>query len=574
MKCLHRTLLAACILFVCSSAHAQAPCPAGPFNGKLSCMLPSLFGTGGFSASGSFGNSGHNGHFDASIKDAFATPLGSDISRQLSVLPSASPGSGFTLVFDPSLKTFVTSTDSLGPILGERAETIGRHRLAIGVSYQFFQFDKIDGVNLANFPTIFTHANDTVDATNAVTGGASVLCSASLSGTPDQSLVAYSQMNNPSNLASNCAWVRDRVSTTNGINLKVHQVTASVTFGLTRNIDVSVVIPYENIRFGVASSAQLIPGSFNATEHYFSTAASPCSFDQPVGGFDAACFNHQFPDSTLPGSGPRTSSASGIGDVTVRVKGTVLRGERAGLAAGVDVRFPSGDALNYLGSGAYGVRPFAIVSYRARISPHGMIGIEANGSSVTSGDVTTGAKGQVPNQLTYDVGADAYATKWLTGAFDIVGQRVFNAPTVAIIAQQYLPTCDSNNPNNMQPPSYFNGYNGADSQPLSCKVIIDCNTSPSCSTQSNCWTPPPSLSLNHSYCSASTTAPPMPPTTATAMTLTSNGSRSYNITNASVGLRIALVKRLVLTLNGLIRLDSNGGLHSKPAPMIGLGYTF
>jgi hypothetical protein len=31
--------------------------------------------------------------------------------------------------------------------------------------------------------------------------------------------------------------------------------------------------------------------------------------------------------------------------------------------------------------------------------------------------------------------------------------------------------------------------------------------------------------------------------------------------------------KLVLTANVLVRLD-NGGLHSKPAPMAGIGYTF
>jgi hypothetical protein len=33
------------------------------------------------------------------------------------------------------------------------------------------------------------------------------------------------------------------------------------------------------------------------------------------------------------------------------------------------------------------------------------------------------------------------------------------------------------------------------------------------------------------------------------------------------------VSKLVITANVLVRLDE-GGLHSKPAPLIGLGYTF
>jgi hypothetical protein len=94
-----------------------------------------------------------------------------------------------------------------------------------------------------------------------------------------------------------------------------------------------------------------------------------------------------------------TASAGGIGDVTFRVKGTLVKGERAGLAVGVDVRTPTGNDLNYLGSGAIGVRPFAAVDYRARVSPHASIGYEANGSSVLASTDQSTAK-SLPNFLT------------------------------------------------------------------------------------------------------------------------------------------------------------------------------
>ena len=84
-----------------------------------------------------------------------------EIGRQANLLPLASPSSGFVLTYDSSLKTFVTSNDSLGPILGERAETVGRHRLFIGFSYQFFNFNKIDSVDLHNIPVVLPHAEDT-----------------------------------------------------------------------------------------------------------------------------------------------------------------------------------------------------------------------------------------------------------------------------------------------------------------------------------------------------------------------------------------------------------------------------
>jgi hypothetical protein len=181
----------------------------------------------------------------------------------------------------------------------------------------------------------------------------------------------------------------------------------------------------------------------------------------------------------------------------------------------MDVRFPTGDALSYLGSGSYGFKPFAVYSYRARISPHVLIGYEWNTDSVTAGDLTTGTKGDLPNDFIYTVGADARIFKWLTGNFDIVGQRIFGAATVSVTPQSFLANCGS------------------------------CTANPD-------------------------------PATVTLNSLTTNPDSSYNITSASMGIKAHIfprVSRLVLTANVLVRLD-DGGLGSQAAPLIGLGYTF
>src|SRR6202050_5846711 len=145
-----------------SSAFAQGPCSMPNSGSKLGWVI--LKGDCAVSAFQTilFPVGGHPFHF---LSDFGTTlkPLTEDIGRQTNLLPLASPSSGFTLTYDPSLKTFVTSTDSLGPILGERAETVGRHRLFIGFSYQYFNFNKIDGVNLHNFPAVLTHTDDSFD---------------------------------------------------------------------------------------------------------------------------------------------------------------------------------------------------------------------------------------------------------------------------------------------------------------------------------------------------------------------------------------------------------------------------
>src|SRR5271170_1840277 len=150
--------LASLIFFLsCSGAFGQGPCSVQ--SSKLACVIPQEYGSGAAFENVLYPVGGHAFHF---VSDFSATlkPLVTDIGRQANLLPLASPSSGVVLVYDSSLKTFVTSTDSLGPILGERAETIGRHRLFVGFSYQFFDFDKLDGVSLNNFPVVLTHTDD------------------------------------------------------------------------------------------------------------------------------------------------------------------------------------------------------------------------------------------------------------------------------------------------------------------------------------------------------------------------------------------------------------------------------
>ena len=481
------TIAALVCLFCCTSAFAQGPCAAQ--SSDLACVIPQEYGSAHpFTLEDELFPIGqHPEHFDPAI-NAKLKPLASDIGRQANLLPVASPSSGFVLTYDPSLKTFVTSTDSLGPILGERAETVGRHRLAIGFSYQFFDFDKVDGVNLHDFPLVFTHEDDSHDGPPGVT------CSV-----------------NGANNIGRCGFVRDRINTINDIDLKINQYTTYITFGLTKRIDISAVIPVENVRFDLSSDDTIQLGTTGFHAHLFKNCTNRTN---PTA--DPNCLNHTFPDKAFTGSGsvPR-NSAMGVGDVVARVKWNAYEGERVGVAAGVDVRFPSGDALNYLGSGSYGVKPFAVFSYRMRVAPHVLVGYEWNGDSIIAGDLLTGSKGKIPNDLVYSAGIDTWLTHWLTGDFDIVGQRVFNGQTVSVTTQQFLNSCGS------------------------------CAAEPSPNT-----VPLPSL--------------------ATPQT------QSYNITNASMGIKIRPIGRaskLVFTANVLVRLDE-GGLGSKAAPLVGLGYTF
>jgi len=360
-----------CILSIPAIVSAQSLCPPGTVSDKLVCMIPQAYGPNGLVMQNTASQALGVAALQNGLPEALA-PLNSSIGRQAAILPLASPSSGITFSFDAVSKAFTSSNDSFGPILGERADTIGKSRMFVGFSYQHFKFDKLDGVSLGNLPAVFTQA-DTV-ATN-INGG--TVCSITSS--------------DPSASLNECGFIRDIITTQTSLEIKLHQYTTFVTYGLTNNIDVSMAVPIQNVRMGIRSDARIIDISKQSIHQF---VARPPSCPNPCRQSSVSNFR----------------TASGIGDVIFRVKGTVSKKEKSVTALGVDVRIPSGDPLNFLGAGAAGFKPFLIWSYRTRISPHAFVGYEINGSSKIAGDITTGTKEKLPGQLAYTVGADAWIT--------------------------------------------------------------------------------------------------------------------------------------------------------------------
>ena len=93
----------------------------------------------------------HEVHFQASSINSFG-PINAEIGVQLSQVPLASPVSGF--IFANGVMQEATS---FGPVLADRAETLGKRRIFVGASYEYFDFDKADSVNLKSFGAVFQH---------------------------------------------------------------------------------------------------------------------------------------------------------------------------------------------------------------------------------------------------------------------------------------------------------------------------------------------------------------------------------------------------------------------------------
>ena len=491
------TLLCALALLILAPnvAGAQSVCPLnGVGSRKLLCMLPQALGSSGFDYA-LFGIL-DNRPFP-NIK-----PITQAVGTRLSQLPIASPSSGITFAYDSTLKTFIPSTDqSLGPIFGEQASTIGPHKFFVGFSYQYFNFDSIDGHKLDDIPLSF-HSNP-VPAALIPPAFDTPACNTT--GFPADG--SYN--------GSPC-FVRDFVKTDYNIDLRVHQYIFYLSYGLTQHLEISAALPFSNVRMSVVAKATIVPNSFAPQPPYAvdrfnffvpEMAQAPQPPTTSVPNCPAApCFDAVFSDSR---------SVTGLGDVILRAKYQFYSGERVGWAAGLDARLPTGDEENFLGSGALGLKPFLVFSYKGRISPHASVGYELNGNSLLYGDfvaVPTNTKSGLPSRFLYVAGADIAVTKRFTAAFDLYGQRIFEASQLLSGHLDDFGAC------------------------------------------------------NDSDCAVVTPGNPIPTSTLKANT-------DISVVDASVGGKVRLFRNLVATGNVLFKLNDSG-LRAKVVPLGGISYSF
>jgi hypothetical protein len=198
------------------------------------------------------------------------------------------------------------------------------------------------------------------------------------------------------------------VTTTNAIEAVVTQATTFVTFGITDHLDVSLAVPIVSNSLKVVSDAHIQRlGTTNPLTHFFRQS------DGETG--EQRLFTAE-------------GSASGVGDLMVRLKGSLLKQRAGGVALGIDVRLPTGDEMNLLGSGATALQPFATWSSTFdKVSPHVNASYRWNGSSVLAGNPATGESAHFPDQVGYSVGADVSLNARVTLAIDVLGRYIIDA---------------------------------------------------------------------------------------------------------------------------------------------------
>jgi hypothetical protein len=362
-----------CVLALSSSARAQDPYNLTSPVRHLATLFTDIYGPNGLIVDSEAtlpGEQPHSAHFNNDFQANFGK-FGTALVSQLVTVPLPSPASGFTYHFDPSTGVFQRTTQSFGPILAERHETIGARRVSFGFAAQRFTFDTVDGVNLGQVPAVFTHDNA------QLLGGR-----------------------------------QDVVTTVNSIQATVGQFTTFVTLGVTDRFDVSLAVPILSNSMKVVSNATIQRlGTTNPLTHFFRQA------NGDIG--NTRIFT-------------AVGDASGLGDVTVRLKASTGSGRAGGAAFGVDMRLPTGDAMELLGTGTTGIQPFVIYSTTfQRISPHVNASYQWNGSSVLAGNPATGDSADFPDQVVYSAGADISANDHLTLAFDVLGRYLINAEQIS-----------------------------------------------------------------------------------------------------------------------------------------------
>ena len=147
------------LLAVAAPAQAQEPINLSVHVTELSQIFTQLYGPEGLVVNSltplETGES-HSGHFNSGFESEFSQ-FGTALTGQIVSLPLPPPASGFTFRFDPGLGVFTRTSNSFGPIMSERYETIGGRKFSFGFAHQRLSFDTIEGLDLGRVPAVFTH---------------------------------------------------------------------------------------------------------------------------------------------------------------------------------------------------------------------------------------------------------------------------------------------------------------------------------------------------------------------------------------------------------------------------------
>jgi hypothetical protein len=289
--------------------------------------------------------------------------LTNSIGSNVANVPVSATSGGTTFSFQGGVP--IRTSTSAGPIFGERAQTLGRGRVLVGLSHTALQFQTIRGVDLNHLRFTFTHANSDFPGCDSIAGG-------------DCSLLGVPTLEN------------ETIDLNLSLDLHISVTGLLLTYGVTDRVDLGVAVPLASVSLAGASNAQVNPFGPPPAVHFF--GGTP---DDPI----------------LTASRSVEGNTTGLGDIDGRIKVNLRRAEPLSVAVLADVRFPTGSEGDLLGSGAWAARGLAIMSARfGNFSPHANLGYLYRGGDFESDAVLV------------TLGFDHLLAPWATLAVDLISQ--------------------------------------------------------------------------------------------------------------------------------------------------------
>lgn len=434
----------------------------------------------------------HEGHFLITESSPLiflnAALFNQAVATQLSSFPLGSASGGFTYSFDPETGTFSRTSDSFGSTFTERAVTQGKGKFSVGLNYQHSRYDSFEGKSLDGGELKFY-----LEHNNCCPGGADREVP---TGEATPELAPFFE--------------GDVVESALSIDLTTDTTLLFVNYGVSDRIDLALILPFTRVDLNATN---------RATINRLSTDAFP-----EVHLFEGS--NSSQREFSTGGS------ASGLGDIALRAKWNFLRSGDAALAAGLEVRLPTGNEMDLLGSGAAQGKLSIIGSkFFRKFGIHGNAGYRISGSGLErqiaitdidrqtnqestrvidlDADPTASQVNLNPDEFSYAIGIDVAAAARVTVTGDLFGRVLFDAGRLT----------DESGEFRFRPGS---------------------NQAPISSTQF------PELDL---------------------------AARNLYQTFGTLGLKVNLTNTLLLSASGVFAL-TDAGLKDSFTPLIGLDYTF
>lgn len=360
------------VLLAAALVQVAAPSPAAA---GLADLIPNLLGTEVRLAPPSGNFPSHETHFVDESLALYGTgqTLSSALVSQLATFPLASSAGGFTYTFDPTLGTFTRGTDSFGPTFTERAITIGKGKWNVGFNYLQSSYDSLDGLDLEGDMTFQLLHQD----------------------------AAHDDRQNP-------FFEGDLINVHTFLEVDTKTSVLYANYGASDKFDLAIAVPFVSV--DLAATAEL-------SIDRLSTNLQPGIHRFQNGGDTAV-----FADS---------DSASGIGDVVLRGKYRFAGGAANGFAAALDVRLPTGDEEDLLGTGFVQTKLTLLGSGTwGKMAAHGNLGY-----AIASGD--SDVIDELPDELSYAGALDFAVHPRFTISGELVGRTLFDATSASIVQRSF-----------------------------------------------------------------------------------------------------------------------------------------